>query len=148
MSTKMAFTGDYGDSPNDAGATAGHAYVWNGKTGAVLYDLPAQTPFEGFGIGRGAAGDVDNDGYADLAIGAYTNSSAAPQAGRTYVFSGKTGAILRTMTSSIAGEGSGYDAVGIGDVNADGALDFLITAATHPEKGPNTGRTYVIAGSP
>jgi len=141
------YAGDYGDSPDDAGATAGHAYVWSGKTGTVLHDLPAQTPLEGFGIGRGAAGDVDNDGYGDLVIGAYTNSSAAPQAGRTYLFSGKTGAVLRTMTSSIAGEGSGYDAVDIGDVNADGAIDFLITAATHPEKGPNTGRTYVIAGT-
>ena len=55
--------------------------------------------------------------------------------------------MLRTMTSSIAGEGAGYDAVGIGDVNSDGAIDFLITAATHPEKGANTGRTYVIAGT-
>jgi hypothetical protein len=142
------YAGDYGDTPDDAGTTAGHAYVWSSATGAVLHDLPAQTPAEGFGIGRGAAGDVDNDGYGDLVIGAYTNSSAAAQAGRTYVFSGKTGVILRTMTSSIAGEGSGYDAAGIGDINADGAIDFLITAATHPEKGANTGRTYVIAGKP
>jgi hypothetical protein len=140
------YAGDYGDTPDDAGTTAGRAYVWSGATGALLYDLPAQTPAEGFGIGRGAAGDVDNDGYGDLVIGAYTNSSAAPQAGRTYLFSGKTGVMLRTMTSSIEGEGSGYDAVGIGDVNGDGAIDFLITAATHPEKGANTGRTYVIAG--
>jgi len=142
------YAGDYGDTPDDAGTTGGHAYVWSGKTGAILHDLAAQTPAEGFGIGRGAAGDVDNDGYGDLVIGAYTNSSAAPQAGRTYLFSGRTGVVLRTMTSSIAGEGSGYDAVGIGDVNGDGALDFLITAATHPEKGANTGRTYVIAGKP
>jgi hypothetical protein len=141
------YAGDYGDTPDDAGGTGGHAYVWSGKTGTILHDLPAQTPAEGFGIGRGAAGDVDYDGYGDLVIGAYTNSSAAPQAGRTYLFSGKTGAILRTMTSSIAGEGSGYDAAGIGDVNGDGAIDFLITAATHPEKGTNTGRTYVIAGA-
>jgi hypothetical protein len=142
------YAGDYGDTPDDAGTTGGRAYVWSGKTGAILHDLPAQTPAEGFGIGRGAAGDVDNDGYGDLVIGAYTNSSAAPQAGRTYLFSGRTGAVLRTMTSSIAGEGSGYDAVGIGDLNGDGAIDFLITAATHPEKGANTGRTYVIAGKP
>jgi hypothetical protein len=141
------FAGDYGDTPDDAGATGGRAYVWSGATGNLLYDWPAQTPAEGFGIGRGAAGDVDNDGYGDLVIGAYTNSSAAPLAGRTYVFSGKTGAVLRTMTSSIEGEGSGYDAAGMGDVNGDGAIDFLITAATHPEKGANTGRTYVIAGT-
>jgi hypothetical protein len=141
------YAGDYGDSPDDAGATGGRAYVWSGMTGTLLYDWPAQTPLEGFGIGRGAAGDVDGDGYGDLVIGAYTNSSAAPQAGRTYLFSGKSGAVLRTMTSSIAGEGSGYDAVGIADVNGDGAIDFLITAATHPEKGANTGRTYVIGGA-
>jgi len=141
------FAGDYGDTPDDAGTTGGRAYVWSGATGDLLYNWPAQTPAEGFGIGRGAAGDVDNDGYGDLVIGAYTNSSAAPLAGRTYVFSGKTGVVLRTMTSSIEGEGSGYDAVGMGDVNGDGAIDFLITAATHPEKGSNTGRTYVIAGT-
>jgi hypothetical protein len=142
------FASDFSDSTDDAGVSTGRAFVWSGADGKLLLDLAGRVAGEGFGIGRARAGDVDHDGYDDLIIGAYTNSVAAPQAGRTYVISGKTGADLRTMTSSVPYEGSGYDAVGLGDVNGDGALDFLVTAATNGALGPSTGRVYVIAGIP
>ena len=142
------FASDFSDSADDAGISTGRAFVWSGADGRLLLDLAGRVPGEGFGIGRARAGDVDHDGYDDLIVGAYTNSVAAPEAGRTYVISGRTGADLRTMTSSVPYEGSGYDAVGLGDVNGDGALDFLVTAATNAALGASTGRAYVIAGLP
>ena len=142
------FASDFSDSADDAGISTGRAFVWSGADGKLLLDLAGRVAGEGFGIGRARAGDVDRDGYDDLIIGAYTNSVAAPQAGRTYVISGRTGADLRTMTSSVPYEGSGYDAVGLGDVNGDGAIDFLVTAATNGALGASTGRVYVIAGNP
>ncbi|HWH54863.1 MAG TPA: hypothetical protein VNT04_04730 [Gaiellaceae bacterium] len=55
------------------------------------------------------------------------------------LFSGEDGSILRTITSTKAGENLGFDAVGIGDVNRDGILDALLAAATGDH-------VYVVAG--
>jgi hypothetical protein len=63
------------------------------------------------------------------------------QHGRTgrRLFSGEDGSILRTITSTKAGENLGFVAVGIGDVNRDGILDALLAAATDDH-------VYVVAG--
>jgi hypothetical protein len=63
----------------------------------------------------------------DLAVGAYRAGPA--DAGRVDLFSGATGRILRTFTSTTAGEQFGFDALGIGDVNRDGEPDLLLSAA-------------------
>ena len=94
---------------------------------------------EGLGPGRGA-GDVNGDGFEDLIVGAYA-AARGTGAGRTYIRSGRDGAILQTITSNLAGEQSGYDTVGVGDLNADGRLDFAIAAA-------NASRVYIFGGAP
>ena len=60
--------------------------------------------------------------------------------------SGKDGSQLATYTSKQAGDTLGFDAVGIGDVDGDGGIDFLLTSAWSPALGPQTGRVFVIAG--
>jgi hypothetical protein len=116
------YVGDYGDSMG---------YVYSGVDGSRLrtLDFPG-----GFGCGRGA-GDVDGDGHADIAVGAYLG------AGRVNVISGADGSVLRTITSTTPGESFGFDAVGVGDVDGDGAIDVFVGAA-----GGGGNRTYVIAG--
>lgn len=126
------YVGDY----NDNGGR-GRAFAYSGANGALLHSLPGATPGDGQGPGRGA-GDVNGDGYGDLIVGRYTNSTGASQAGRAVVYSGMNGAVLQTMTSTRAGENFGFDAVGLGDVNFDQRLDFLIAAATGD-------RVYVIS---
>jgi hypothetical protein len=123
------YIGDYADS---------RAYIFSGATGQRIHTLYVG-PSQGLGCGR-AAGDIDADGHADLVIGAYTAGAGAPQAGRVFLFSGRDGSILRTITSTTAGENLGFDAVGVGDVDADGRYDFLVGAAT-------ASRAYVIAGT-
>lgn len=126
--TPDLYVGDYG---------ASKAYVFSGVSGARIYRLSA-----GGGLGCGRfAGDVDRDGHDDLVVGAYNNSTGATSAGKAFVYSGRDGLALRTITSTTTGEQFGFDAVGIGDVNGDGGLDFLIGAATG-------NRAYVIAGTP
>ena len=92
------------------------------------------------GPGR-SAGDVNGDGVPDLIVGNYTSSDGAPAAGKVQVFSGATGARLRTITSTTPQENLGFDAVGIGDTNGNGTPDFLISAA-------NRDTVYVVDGSP
>ncbi len=126
------YVGDYADSA---------AYVFSGLDGTRLH-LWLGTPSEGLGCGRGA-GDVNLDGYDDLVVGAYSNSQGAAGGGRVYVFSGRDGSTLRTMTLRRPNANFGFDAVGVGDVNGDGWIDFYIGAA-----GAGGNRAYVIAGLP
>jgi hypothetical protein len=126
------YVGDFGHNVNQ-----GRAYVYAGNTGDIIHEIPGAAG-EGLGAGRGA-GDVNGDGYADLIIGAFTSGEGATNAGKVYVRSGKDGSILRTITSTIAGEQRGFDAVGLGDVDGDRKIDFLVSAATGSS-------VYVFAG--
>lgn len=133
--TTDLYVGDYADATNGAGA--GKAYVYSGATGGLLRTIigPAGA---GLGPGRGA-GDVNRDGHADLIIGSYTSALGAANAGRIEVFSGADGALLRSMTHTVLNGQLGFDAVGLGDVNGDCAIDFLCSAASG-------NVVYVIAG--
>ena len=129
------------DFVNSAG---GRAYVFSGKTGATLLTLTGEGG--GFGIGAANTGDVNGDGRADLVIGSWQFKGAAWSGGRVQLFSGSDGRLLRTITGRIPGETLGFDAVGIGDVNADGAIDYLVTSAWSMVGGPRTGRVFILSG--
>jgi hypothetical protein len=120
------YAGDF-----DAGAhlsTRGRAFVFSGATGKKLFVYNGPTTGAGAGPGRGA-GDVDGDGVPDVVVGSYTDSEGSSFAGRIDIYSGRTGGVLRTSISTVAGEELGFDAVGIGDVNGDGHADLLASAA-------------------
>ncbi len=140
------YVGDYGDSFGGVPGT-GRAYVFSGRTGRLLHDLPGPDPGDGFGDGRGA-GDVNGDGFGDLFIAGYTNSDGAPQAGKAYVYSGRSGALLRTITATVAGDFFGVDATGVGDVDGDGETDYLVTSVGLNFAGQDIGRAFLLAGTP
>jgi hypothetical protein len=120
------FVGDFGDST--VGPNTGLGYVFYGGRDDRRLLFP-EAAGDGFGPGRGA-GDVDRDGHDDIVIAAFTSSVGAPAGGKMYVFSGRNGKIIRTMTGNVAGERLGFDALAVGDVNRDGLIDFLITGVT------------------
>ena len=123
------------------GSDIGHAYVYSGATGRTIVRLRGHHHGDMFGAAVSSAGDVNGDGVPDLVVGSYTSSDGAPAAGKVQVFSGATGERLRTITSTTPNENLGFDAVGIGDTNANGTPDLLVSAA-------NRDTVYVIDGSP
>ena len=127
------------------GSNTGRIYLYSGKDGASLGSITGKAG-EGFGIGKAEAGDVDGDGIADLIVGAWQNSDLAPSGGKAYLISGKTRAAIKTFTCRTPGDTFGFDATGLGDINADGAPDFLITSADSSIKGRQSGRVFVISG--
>ncbi len=138
----------YSSDWQSAGAT-GRVLVNSGTDGALLHDLRGETAGDGFGIGTAEAGDVNGDGCDDLVIGAWqSRAGGAQSAGRTYLYSGKTGELLRTWTCTLAAETFGFDATGLGDVDGDGAIDFLITSAQSNVAGKSAGRVLILAGEP
>ncbi|HUD72898.1 MAG TPA: FG-GAP-like repeat-containing protein [Dongiaceae bacterium] len=132
-------------SNNAKGASTGRLYVHSGKDGRRLFTLTGETPGEGFGIGPATAGDVDRDGRADLIVGAWQYAGGAVSGGRATLFSGKSQSPLKTFTCKTPGDTFGFDAVGMGDVDGDGAIDFLITSGWSGVHGYRSGRVFLIS---
>lgn len=127
------------------GPSTGRIYVHSGRDGKRLVTLTGEGAGEGFGIGPGKTGDVDHDGYADLVVGSWQYSAAATSGGRVYLYSGRDGHLIKTYTDRIPGDTFGFDAVGIGDVDGDGDVDFLLTAAWSGVHGNHSGRVFIVS---
>ena len=89
---------------------------------------------------------MNGDGDDDLIIGAWQHGGAAPSGGKTYLFSGKDATLLQTFTGKVPGETFGFDATGMGDVNGDGVIDFLLTSAWSAINGARSGRMFIVSG--
>ena len=134
------------DFPNRAkGPSTGRVYVHSGKSGARVLTLTGEGPGEGFGTSASVAGDLDGDGHADLAVCAWQYGGAAPSGGRIYLYSGKDGRLLRTITCRIPGDTLGFDSVGIGDTDGDGTVDLLVTSAYSGINGYHSGRVFIVS---
>jgi hypothetical protein len=107
----------------------------------VLLTLEAEDKGDSFGRHVPGAGDIDHDGCADVIVGAPANNAGGKGAGRAYVYSGKDGHRLLTLTGEAAGDAFGSTVAG--STGATGT--FLVVGA--PAAGPRkSGRTYVYSG--
>ena len=145
---------------NDAGGTdAGRAYVYSGLDGTLMYtftgEAAANWPSLILTISVSGAGDVNNDGFADLIFGVYTNNAGGNDAGRAYVFLGGPGPFPIDRAAGdadiiITGEAAvdvfGSSVSSAGDVNNDGFDDVIVGAPGQDAGGFNAGRAYVFFG--
>jgi len=114
------------------------AYVYSGKDGHLLLTFHGEAKGDNFGNHVSTVGDIEHNGHADVIIGAPANNAGGKAAGRAYVYSGKDGHLLLTLTGERAGDGFGSAVTGYSD--AEHA--FLVVGA--PGGGPRkTGRVYV-----
>ena len=106
LGTGVEAAGDTnGDGIPDVIASApggGYAKVYSGRDGRVLLTLRAENAGDEFGRHASGVGDVNHDGFADVIVGAPGNNAAGQKAGRAYVYSGKDGAVLLTLSGERA----------------------------------------------
>jgi len=136
-----------------AGATAntpGSMYIFNGSAAGISttpsFKAKGELINSHLGEALAAVGDVNGDGYPDVAIGARDFNCGAGPAGKVYVYLGGPDGLSadRMWTAVGSGKGGlGRAMAAAGDLNGDGYADFLAGA---PGGGPDIGSVYVFFG--
>lgn len=157
------FDGDgFGDvavgAQGDSGYT-GTTYVYFGTaTGLepaseVTLSASDAEPADYFGHAVAGLGDVDGDGFDELAVGAHLADHAAQNDGVVYVYSGSvSGLTAASERTLVAADGDKWDNFGVAlaggqDLNGDGWLDLVVGAWNDDGAATNAGAAYVFLGS-
>jgi len=136
--------------------SAGAAFVYHGSA-TGLPTTPDWT-VEGdqdsghFGDSVASAGDVNGDGYADVIVGAYTESDGEGNEGRAYLYHGSPSGLTETPSWTAEGDQIGalygHSVASAGDVNGDGYGDVIVGADSYSAGETREGRVFVYHGSP
>lgn len=121
-----------------------------------VFEVPAPEPQANgaFGERLRTLGDVNDDGARDALISSSAfdgddgNGGVLANSGRLYLFSGRTRALLRALEPPFpqANAKFGFWSANLGDVDDDGAADFVTSAPSQVVGGAATGQVYVYSG--
>ncbi|GFE68344.1 S-layer family protein [Chroococcus sp. FPU101] len=158
-------------SPN--GTRSGQSYVVFGKSGGFISSLNLSTlngtngftinginAYDLSGTSVSSAGDVNNDGFDDLIIGASGADRNGRESGQSYVVFGKSSGFGASLNLSTLNGTNGFAINGIdtndhsgvsvssaGDVNNDGFDDLIIGASNADFNSISlVGQSYVVFG--
>lgn len=133
---------------NDAaGSNTGRVYVYSGADGGLLHRFTGERGGDKLGLSVASAGDMDGDGHDDILTGAWwydIDDDSSDNRGRAYVFSGRTGEILFTITGEQRKDHLGRPVAGGDDINGDGVPDIVVGARDSDANGEDAGRVYVF----
>jgi hypothetical protein len=139
-------------------ALGGYVTVYSGASGAVLATLAGAHAYDFFGSTLARAGDVDGDGWPDLAIGAWGTDLGASGVNTNYgtvaVLSGEwvastsqgqppqTAQFVLQVDGTTPGDGLGSALASVGDLDLDGAPELAL-GASQSASGTISGPGFV-----
>ena len=122
---------------------ANYARLYSGADGAVLHTWTE----ESVGFSLAATGDLDADGFADVASGEGLWSGPIHYQGRVRVLSGATGATLLEVRGDMTRRNLGISISGVGDANGDGVPDLVVGSEHGESMFDGSGWAYVLSGA-
>ena len=133
----------------------GRAFVYYGSASGLsptaVWFVESDQANASLGWAVSTAGDVNNDGFSDVVVGARMFDNGQTDEGRAFVYHGSASG-LASSAAWIA-ESDQEDACfggsvsTAGDVNGDGYADVIVGAAYYDNGQYNEGRTFVYHGS-
>jgi hypothetical protein len=151
--TSIAFVGDVdGDGHDDfaigspgTNSYSGSVTLYSGATTAALSTWTGGASGDRFGAALAGAGDIDNDGFDDVLVGAPRGVPWMVQmlGGYMQVRSGLTGAVLFNIVGPTNPHAFGAALAGGRDLDGDGVPDFIVGAPGGPA---GDGAAYVYSG--
>ena len=125
----------------------GRVYVYDSLSTTPRFVVDADETGNALGaMFLAVIGDVNADGTPDIYASDWSNSARGPSTGRIYVYSGKDGRPLLTLTGETAGEGFGTSPSNAGDVDGDGHADLIVGAWQYAGAAASGGRAYLYSG--
>ena len=133
----------------------GAAFLFPGSSSglAATPSWSAESDQAGASLGHAVAGagDVDGDGYADIALGAFLYSDGESSEGATFVHAGSPSGLstlpVWTAQSDQADSHFGRGLAGAGDVNRDGYDDLVVGAMYYEDGETDEGAAFLFLGS-
>ncbi|MCA9771052.1 MAG: FG-GAP repeat protein [Myxococcales bacterium] len=131
------------------GPGSGRAYLYSGRTGALLHHFDGEAQSDNLGRCVSNAGDVNGDQRGDYVVGADKSDGAGGfNSGRAYVISGASGALLHRFDGEGINDAFGDWVGGGGDFDGDGLDDLIVGAFLHDgAPGFDSGKVYIFSGA-
>ena len=146
---------DAGDVNNDgktdilvgapSGAGTGQVFVYSGADGSLIWTLNGQAAGDRFGSAVASANDANNDGHADILVGAEFCGANGLGDGKAFLYSGKDASLIRQYAAESSNDCFGSGIGSIKDLTGDGIDDHLIGAFAAGPAG--LGRVYGYSGA-
>ncbi|MGX5857805.1 FG-GAP-like repeat-containing protein [Dyadobacter jiangsuensis] len=104
-----------------------------------------------FGEAVSSAGDVNGDGFSDIALGAYQYDKGSNNEGVVMIYFGSPNQINTIPDQILEGDQIeaqfGFSVACAGDVNADGFADLIVGARYYDKGQNNEGAAFIYQGS-
>lgn len=130
----------------------GAAFVFPGSARGLLvvpvWQAESNQTYALFGGSVSSAGDVNNDGFDDVIVGAYAFDNSEEDEGQAQLFLGSATGLSSiaawTAEANRANARFGWRVASAGDVNGDGRSDVIVSAQFYNN---GRGRAYVYYGT-
>lgn len=137
---------EYASGAHQGGAVppplAGKAYVYSGSSGSILFALSGTQSGDYFGCAIASLGLIDEDSVPDFAVGSQGfDAPTKGSCGAVFVYSGRTGQLIRKDEGLATGNNIGKSIVPMGDLNEDGKGDYVTSWS------PGTNGAIVFSGA-
>ncbi|KAA3611544.1 MAG: hypothetical protein DWQ01_05490 [Planctomycetota bacterium] len=124
---------------------AGKVYLYSGKDGSLLQVFTGEEENQHFGSALAGAGDVDDDGFPEILIGASkSNVPGTRDVGAVYLLTSRTWQRMTKIRGKTQHGGYGDSLAGGKDVNGDGLADWMVGG---PREGDPTSLGAVFTYS-